>query len=119
MHAGQPGQTPSKVEPGGTKYDGGKVMFQLLYWSFIEEMAKVMTYGAGKYGERNWQDGIKVSRLWGATFRHLVAILKGEYMDKESGITHLAHAACNLMFIFWVYRERPELNDQPYEGPKP
>jgi hypothetical protein len=101
----------------GTKNDAEKTMFQLLTWTFIEDIAKVMTFGAVKYGDYNWQQGIKTSRLWGAVFRHLVAVLKGETEDKESGISHLAHAACNLMFLYWMMRERPDLDDQPCDLP--
>jgi len=85
----------------GIKHDLKKAKFQLLIWTFIEDIAKVMTFGSEKYGDNNWQEGIKISRFWGAVFRHLVAALKGETKDKESGISHLAHAACNLMFIYW------------------
>lgn len=99
----------------GTKHDDNKVMFQLLVWSFIEDIAKAMTFGANRCGDRNWQKGIPTSRLWGAVFRHLVAVIKGETVDKESGISHLAHAACNLMFIYWMMLERPDLDDQPCE----
>jgi len=33
--------------------------------------------------------------------RHLVAEYKGEDYDIESGFLHLAHAACNILFLLW------------------
>jgi len=40
-------------------------------------------------------------------YRHLNSHHAGEYFDQESGLTHLAHAACNLIFLM-------ELEDNVY-----
>ena len=34
------------------KYDGGKVRWDLLLWEEVEDVARVLTFGAAKYGER-------------------------------------------------------------------
>ena len=36
-----------------------------------------------------------------ACHRHLQAWWSGERLDKESGLPHLAHAVCCLLFLMW------------------
>jgi hypothetical protein len=87
------------VTHGGTKYDNGKLRMDLLPFEALEEVAKVLTFGAKKYDDHNWRKGFKYSRLLGAALRHLSAFAQGEDFDKESGETHLAHAACCILFL--------------------
>lgn len=86
-------------EKEALKYDTGKPAFDLLPWSAIEEVAAVMTYGAGKYDRHNWRKGFEYSRLYAAAFRHLVASIEGTDDDPESGLDHLAHACCCILFL--------------------
>lgn len=52
--------------------------------------------GAEKYGPFNWRDtGVCASTYVNAMLRHLNAWRDGEDLDPESGISHLAHIACN------------------------
>lgn len=50
-------------------------------------------------GEHNWRKGFKWTRLIAASFRHLVAIAKGEDVDPESGEMHVFHLACCVFFL--------------------
>ncbi len=50
-------------------------------------------------GEHNWRKGFKWTRLIAASFRHLVAIAKGEDIDPESGLPHVDHLACCVAFL--------------------
>ena len=82
------------------KYDGGKLRFDLVLPEFYEGIAKIMTFGASKYKPNSWQgveDG--ENRYYAALMRHIIAYRKGEEKDKETGESHLLHAACNLMFL--------------------
>lgn len=83
----------------GTKYDDGKPALQ--YWSpwALEETARVLAFGAVKYEAWNWAKGIKYTRVFGAMMRHLWAWWRGEQFDEETGLHHLAHAMCCLMFL--------------------
>jgi len=74
-------------------------------------LAEVLTYGAKKYGADNWQKGIEHSRLFAACLRHLYAYKSGESIDPESGLSHLGHALCNIVFLIWMADNKPELND--------
>lgn len=83
----------------GIKYDTGKTQLELLPVEALEEVAKVLTFGAQKYDEENWRGGFKYKRIVGSTLRHIYAWVKGENKDPETGLSHLSHAACNLLFL--------------------
>ena len=89
-----------KIVDEGMKNDDGKLMWDLLPWDAVEKIVEIMTYGAKKYAPNNWQK-VKANRYYAAMFRHLVAELKGEDCDQESGLLHLSHAACNILFLLW------------------
>ncbi len=83
----------------GVKYDSNKVAYHLLPVDALDEVARVFTFGAKKYGERNWEKGLAYSRLYRAAFHHMIAWWSGEKVDAESGMHPLAHAICCAMFI--------------------
>lgn len=84
------------------KYDEGKLRYDLIPPEFTEQVAIILTYGALKYGDNNWQglDNFN-DRYYAALERHLQAWRKGEENDQESGFSHLAHAATNCLFLLW------------------
>ena len=69
-------------------------------------------YGKQKYGAQNWRKGLKFSRLTSATLRHLLSWNEGEDYDNESGLSHIAHAACNLLFLLELIHSKPDLDDR-------
>lgn len=83
----------------GTKHDEGKMMLELVSPHFIKGVGTVLTHGAKKYGAHNWRKGFGWMRIFGATLRHLYAWASGEDKDSESGLSHLWHAATNIMFL--------------------
>jgi len=99
----------------GTKHDSGKLRWDLLPWDAAEEVVKILTFGAKKYDDRNWEKGISYSRLFAALQRHLTAWFQYRIeRDTESGLHHLAHAACCLMFLLALsIRQRNDLDDRP------
>lgn len=99
----------------GNKDDGGKVRYELLPPEALEEVAKVLTFGAEKYGERNWELGINYSRVFGALLRHIWAWWNPLQPDKddETGLSHLAHATCCVMFLLtFEQRGMTKLDDR-------
>jgi hypothetical protein len=89
------------VKQIGRKYDGGKLEYGLLPPLALEETVKVLTFGAQKYERDNWQKvGDAKRRYFDALQRHVWAWKQGEQIDPESGIHHLAHAMCCLMFLY-------------------
>lgn len=93
----------------GRKDDAEKLRFDLIAPEFLEELSKVITFGAQKYSARNWENGMRWGRVFGALMRHLWAWWGGEAKDPETGFSHLAHAAANIMFL--VTYERREVGD--------
>lgn len=59
----------------------------------------MLQHGAAKYGENNWQKVEPRSRYIAAALRHLNAHQQGERNDPETGLSHLAHATCCLLFL--------------------
>lgn len=102
------------ITPGShsaKKFDDGKIRYELLPGQALEDIAHVFTFGAQKYGDFNWTNGLKFLRLFGALCRHSWAWYKGETYDKESGLHHLAHAAaCCMMLV--EQQERKDLDDR-------
>lgn len=84
----------------GVKYDKDKPRWGLLPWDGLAPVVDVLTYGAKKYAPDNWR---KVPgwewRYWDAAHRHLAAYGRGEKTDPETGLPHLAHAVCCLLFM--------------------
>jgi len=99
----------------GTKFDSEKPMMVLIDPYFHEALASVMTMGAAKYDAFNWTQGIKINRLISSLDRHLLEVKKGIDLDSESGISHCAHIAANAMFLFWMIKNRPEMDDRFYK----
>lgn len=83
----------------GIKNDLGKPRLSLISSDFIEELGKVLTFGAEKYTANNWRGGFVWMRVMDAVLRHLFAWIRGEDLDPESGLSHLAHAVAGLMFL--------------------
>jgi len=87
------------------KFDGDKPMWDLLPFEEVEEVVKVLTMGAKKYSPDGWgtvPDGKR--RYIAAAFRHIVSYVTGSKIDDESGLPHLAHAVCCLLFIMGFER---------------
>ena len=83
----------------GRKYDGEKPRMYLLPPKALTEVANVLTFGANKYDEHNWKklDNLQ-NRYTGAALRHIFAHMDGEELDPETGLDHIAHALCCLLF---------------------
>ena len=78
-----------------------KTPIHLVTPQFIEGVAEILQHGATKYSPGNWMAGMSWATVFGGIMRHLWAWFRGEEMDKESGLPHLCHAACGIMFLHW------------------
>lgn len=96
---------------GGVKHDGEKPQMELLSPFALEEVAKVMTFGAKKYSANNWRGGFKYSRIISAVLRHITAYMRGEAKDPETGLSHLAHACCGLFMLLEFEKTGAGTND--------
>lgn len=95
-----------------TKFDAKKNRLSLVPHAPLQELIRVYEFGAAKYGDRNWMQGLPYSRWYDAAQRHIMAFWGGEDKDPESGLHHLAHAAFSLFALQWQQAEKPELDDR-------
>jgi hypothetical protein len=93
----------------GVKHDEEKVEFHYFSHPALEEVAKVLMFGAVKYEAYNWEKGISYTRCFNAALRHIWSWMWGEKKDHETGLHHLAHAMCCIMFLLHY-----ELNPNMY-----
>lgn len=92
-------------QPLFKKDDGNKPAVQYIPGKALLEIGKVFEMGAKKYGAFNYLEGADYSRLMGAALRHSYKYMSGEFRDDESGLSHLAHAAVNLLMLL-EYEQR-------------
>jgi hypothetical protein len=107
-------QAIKELSPTGTalKFDDGKLPLHLLSTEAMNQTAAVLAFGAQKYAEHNWRKGFVWSRPLSAAMRHITAFNAGEDKDPESGLSHLAHAACCIMFLLEFEKTHKELDDR-------
>lgn len=82
-----------------------KLRWDLLPLIDLEEVVKLYTFGAEKYGDNNWQtleNGYQ--RYKAAMLRHLLEYEKGNTVDSESGCNHLAAVIWNAIAMYHVSR---------------
>lgn len=127
-------------QEGGTKHDQGKPDLSYVSYELVEAIARVRDFGAKKYtkygecncvksvqldhdptcnalkivspGRNNWKKGFLVTRSCAAALRHIFLFLSGETNDEESGLSHLAHAICDLEHAVYDMKYRPENDDR-------
>lgn len=101
------------------KADKGKLPISLVPMFIIKCIAAIRKYGEEKYHAPNNWVLVDKQRYVDAMWRHLIAYQEGEEYDKESGLPHLWHAACNMAFILemespdWDVRKQQLIASDP------
>lgn len=98
---------------GGIKHDSGKPRLELLPPELLLGVADILTFGAQKYSDRNWELGMNWSRVFGALMRHMWAWWRGEDVDSETGKSHLWHAGCCIAFLIAYEQRKVGQDDRP------
>lgn len=94
-------------------YSKGKVPLQLVDPILANAVAKVLAFGISKgYEPNNWRKGMEWSEVLGSLERHIAEWKVGIDNDPQSNLNHLAHAACNIMFLLYYQETCPELDDR-------
>ena len=93
--AGQLGVLKNK--PEAIKHDDGKLRYDLIPPSPLEEVARLYTTGAKLYGVRNWEKGMAWGRCFAAMMRHGWAYWRGETHCPKDGQHHLSSV------VFWCF----------------
>jgi len=101
-YGSDPIKTPPQnktVELGGLRYDDSKLRFDLIPPDAMMALAAVYTLGAKKYADRNWEKGMKWSKVIAPLERHLQAFKGREEKDAELDLLHTAEIAWNAMAL--------------------
>lgn len=111
----RPAPLEDSLEPA-MKFDTSKPRYDLLPPDALEEIVKVLTYGAEKYADRNWEKGLSYGRCFAALMRHCWSWMKRENggYDSETKLSHLAHAGCCILFLLaFEQRGMGQFDDRP------
>jgi hypothetical protein len=111
----------------GIKFDAGKARIELVAPELIFAVATIGTFGAIKYFDRNWEQGMGWGRMFGACMRHMwswwggaqptnMNNLLGE-LDAETKMSHLWHAGWCIMALI-AYESRGTGTDDRWKGSK-
>lgn len=87
---------------GFKKFDAGKLEWDMMPEEALEEVMKVLQFGAKKYGNWNWLDNadeVQYTRYMNAIERHFKKFKKGQDADEETGLPELAHVIVNCLFM--------------------
>jgi len=113
-----------KKEEEAKKYDDGKVRLELIPPELLFAVGTILSFGAKKYADRNWEKGMKWSRVYGALMRHMWKWWAGKgptnenflfgSIDDETKHSHLWHAGCCIAFLI-TYEERKVGEDDRYK----
>ena len=103
------------MEDKGLRFNQGKTRHDLVPVFAQEQYARVLTKGSEKYAERNWEFGMRWSKVIASMKRHIQAFESGEDYDKETGLLHAAHIMCNAGFLTEYYKIYPQGDDRPHK----
>lgn len=98
----------SRLEGDFIKKDSGKLQWSLMPFEELKDVVKVLMHGAEKYSPDNWKNCDNVVRYKDALMRHVIAYVSGEEIDSEFGLSHLAHAVCNCLFLMWFDKHKDD-----------
>lgn len=87
------------------KITEGKLNYEI-DWEFITLLAERMQKGKEKYGAYSWHGPTNVDDLKQALFRHVLEIMKGNYMDDDQLHGHIGAATANLMMIYYQIKKQ-------------
>lgn len=103
------------MEPGkAAKFDANKTRVDLLPIGPLMLIAEVLTFGAKKYAANSWREGTTAEwgRTYGSVLRHLFSWWSGEDNDPQTGKSHLAHAATQLMILMEHVQHNKDKDDR-------
>ena len=104
------------MEEKGLRYNNNKLRWGLVPQSALEPMVRVLEFGAQKYDDHNWKKGLSITETCESLKRHLDAFMEGEDNDPESGLSHIGHIQCNALFLSYMMKNKPEMDDRYING---
>lgn len=95
----------------------GKPKLGSIPYESLVAVARVREYGTNKYGgdANGWME-VESKDFVEAALRHLYKHLHQDDIDEESGLQHLAHAACSILLAIPNYNEEQFLETSGIAG---
>jgi len=92
----------------GCKYDKGKARWSLIPLDVIQGAADVFTFGANKYSDYGWQQGVleRPDKYISALMRHITEYQSGQRIDEDSGMPTMDHILCNCIILGWYDKHK-------------
>ena len=78
----------------------------------LEIMGRLYGFGAEKYAAHNWRKGYEWSKSYDSLQRHANAFWRGEDIDEETGLPHLAGVAFHAFTLMIFMQEQPGFDDR-------
>lgn len=103
---------------GSLRYNTNKPQTNEISPSFILGMGAVLEKARAKYPRGNWEKGNDYSVPYDSMMRHILAWQSGQKNDSETGLSHLHHAALNLMMLAYYEEHYPEFDDRIFKKDK-
>lgn len=107
---------PFPVATPARKDDADKPRLDLLPPELMLAVGDILTSGADRYGQRNWEQGMCWGRVYAALLRHMLAWWSGEAYDPDTGKSHLWHAGACIAFLIAYEQRGVGTDDRPGAG---
>lgn len=107
------------IPEGGIKFDSGKPRYDLIPPEPLDGLANLYALGAKKYEDRNWEQGLKWSRVFSAMMRHAWKWFRGEDYDGEDGQHHLLSVIWCAMALYTYFVRGTGQDDRPPQATSP
>lgn len=91
------------------RFNEGKPELSFIDLDSMMDTADVFSFGAKKYSRDNWKKGQSLTQVLDSMMRHIAGLQRGEFFDPESGLPHIGHIGCNMIFVSDTLRNHPEL----------
>ena len=102
----------AKKKVVGVKNDQQKPSMASIPREAMDEMGLALGYGAKKYGDGNFRNGMSIKRQMAAAVRHIYQFLDGEDVDIESGYSHIGHGLASLAMAAYTFKNLPQYDDR-------
>jgi len=87
-----------KAHERAMRNNTGKPQWSLVDFDALIPLLYVLEFGAQKYSRDNWKKYMPANEILDSMMRHMIAMVRGELVDPESGYPHIGHIMENAMF---------------------
>jgi hypothetical protein len=72
---------------------------------FINELKQCLSFGADKYGIRDWQKNTTIQGNALAAIGHIIEAYKYKTVDLDTRLSPLTHAICRILFMQYLLKK--------------